>query len=482
MIQFPNDFLWGGATAANQCEGAWNVDGKGISAPDLYGLDGRNPKKWITPTINETYYYPSHDAIDHYHHFKEDIALFAEMGFKIYRFSIAWTRIFPEGDDVLPNENGLKFYDQIIDECLKYGIEPMITISHYDFPYGLTKKWDGWADRRTIDCYLRYCKVLFERYHAKVKYWITFNEINNSTLPVGAFMSQGILADKENDIFFYKQKDQPQLRWQGLHHQLVASAKAVLMAHKIDSSLMVGGMIGYICLYPLTCKPKDVLDTQRKNQILNYFCPDVQCRGSYPQYIHRYFEENKISIEFEPEDEEILKAGVCDYYSFSYYMSSCYTEDPNANFGEGNLFGGIPNPNLKASEWGWQIDSLGLRYTLNEMYDRYQLPLFIVENGLGAKDTITEAGIIEDDYRIEYLKQHMIQMYEAMKDGVDLKGYTSWGCIDLISAASAQMSKRYGYIYVDKDDKGNGTYKRLKKKSFDWYKKVIETNGKSLNE
>ncbi len=480
-MSFRPDFLWGGATAANQCEGAWDEDGKGVSCSDI-GTGGKfGQSKMITPVLQEGTFYPSREAIDHYHRFKEDIALFAEMGFKCYRFSIAWTRIFPNGDESEPNEAGLKHYEEVIDECRKYGIEPLITLSHYEVPFGLTKKFNSWTSRKMIDCYINYCRAVFTRYKGKVKYYLTFNEINSSTTPMGALLNQGILNDLENPTPFMNQPDYPQQRFQGLHHQFIASALAVKMAHEIDPDCKVGNMMIYAASYPLTCNPDDVLKNQAYNRVMNYFCSDVQCRGAYPAYMNRYFAEHGIKIEKQPGDDEILKAGTVDFYTFSYYMSSCQSADPEKQQGEGNIIGGVPNPYLKASDWGWQIDPKGLRYSLNEIYDRYGLPVMVVENGLGAKDVIEADGSINDDYRIDYLRQHIQQMAEAVKDGVDLMGYTPWGCIDLVSASTGEYAKRYGFIFVERYDDGTGDFSRRKKKSFDWYKHVIATNGEDLS-
>lgn len=478
-MPFKKDFLWGGATAANQCEGAWNVDGKGVSCADICTGGSYKQAKRITPELEEGTFYPSHDAIDFYHHYKEDIALFAEMGFKVFRFSIAWTRIFPTGEEAQPNEKGLQFYDNVIDECLKYHIEPLITISHYEVPFALTQKYNGWASREMIDIFVKYCEAIFTRYKGKVKYWLTFNEINGATGNFGAFLSQGILNEGTGD--FMHQIDIPQQRFQGLHYQFVASAKAVKLAHEIDENYQVGCMQIYATSYPLTCNPDDVVLTQQKNHIMNWFCGDVQVRGYYPSYMTRFFKENGIEIKMEPGDLDILKEGCVDFYSFSYYMSVCHSADPEKTMGEGNLLGGVNNPYLKASDWGWQIDPKGLRYSLNEIYDRYQIPLMVVENGLGAYDKKEEDGTIRDDYRIDYLRQHIEQMKEAVEDGVDLMGYTPWGCIDLVSASTGEMAKRYGFIYVEKYDDGTGDYSRKKKMSFDWYRKVIATNGEDLD-
>ncbi|MEC9490128.1 MAG: glycoside hydrolase family 1 protein, partial [Halanaerobiales bacterium] len=417
-------------------------------------------------------------AIDFYHRYKEDIALMAEMGFEVFRFSIAWTRIFPTGMEEEPNEAGLEFYDQVIDECLKHDIEPLITISHYEMPFALTEKYNGWASRELIDLYVKYAKTLFKRYKGKVKYWLTFNEINSGTMPMGGFLSLGILNEETTD--FTDQVDDPQLRFQGLHHQFVASALAVKAAHEIDPDYQVGSMNIQATFYPRTCNPDDIIATQKQDQVVNYFCGDVQVKGEYPFYIDRYFKENEIEVEMEERDLEILKEGTVDYYTFSYYMSNCVTADPDQDQSSGNIIGGVENPYLDSSDWGWQIDPKGLRYTLNYLYDRYQIPLMVVENGLGARDEVEEDGSINDDYRIDYLRRHIEQMKEAVKDGVDLQAYTPWGCIDLVSASTGEMRKRYGFIYVDKHDDGSGTLERKPKQSFYWYQNVIESNGEEL--
>ncbi|WP_027088462.1 6-phospho-beta-glucosidase [Thomasclavelia saccharogumia] len=477
-MAFKKDFLWGGATAANQFEGGWQEGGKGISCSDICTGGTHTTPKRITPVLEEGTFYPSHEAIDFYHRYKEDIALFAEMGFKVFRFSIAWTRIFPTGEEKTPNKAGLEFYDNVINECLKYGIEPLVTISHYEVPFALTKKYNGWASREMIDIFIKYCEVIFNHYNGKVKYWLTFNEINSATGPFGGFLSQGILNEGTKD--FMHPVDIPQLRFQGLHHQFVASAKAVKLAHQINPENKVGCMLLFATMYPLTCNPKDVLVCQEMNHIKNWFCGDVQVRGEYPGYIKRYFDQNDIHIKIEKDDLKILKEGCVDFYTFSYYMSGCGTADEDKEMAAGNLIGGVSNPYLKASDWGWQIDPEGLRFTLNEIYDRYHIPLMIVENGLGAYDKIEEDGSINDDYRIDYLRQHIEQMHEAVLDGVDLMGYTPWGCIDLVSASTGEMAKRYGFIFVEKYDDGSGDFSRRKKKSFDWYKKVIASNGENL--
>lgn len=479
-MSFPKNFYWGGATAANQIEGGWKEGGKGISCPDICTGGSVDKSKRITPVLEEGTFYPSHEAIDHYHRFKEDIALFAEMGFRMYRFSIAWTRIFPCGDEKEPNEAGLRFYEELINECIKYHIEPMITISHYEVPFSLTRKWNAWADRRMIECYLNFCRAIFIRYKGKVRYWLTFNEINGATEPMGGFVGQGLMNEIRT-LELTKQTDIPERRFRALHHQFVASALAVKLAHEIDPDNRVGCMQIMATSYGLTCAPEDQIENQRKNHLMNWFCSDVQCRGKYPGYILRHFREQGIEIDMEPGDKQILADGCVDFYTCSYYMSNCQTADPEKQkAGKGNILGGVPNPYLKASDWGWQIDPKGLRFALNEIWDRYQIPIFVVENGLGAYDKIDEDGKVRDDYRIDYLRQHIEQLHEAVLDGVDLRGYTPWGCIDLVSASTGQMAKRYGFIFVERYDDGTGDFARRRKESFYWYKKVIESNGADL--
>ena len=474
-MPFPKDFYWGGATAANQLEGAWDVDGKGASVPDHCTTGSANAPKRVTEIFEEGTVYPSHDAIDHYHHYKEDIALFAQMGFKMYRFSVAWTRIYPTGEENEPNEKGLEFYDRLIDECLKYGIEPMITISHYELPYVLVEKYNGWADRRLIDLFEKFARTLINRWHDKVKYWLTFNEINTATQPMGALVSLGTVKGFTGTI--NELPDDKPTRYQALHNQLVASAKLVKWAHETYPSIQMGNMICFITYYPYSCRPEDMLLFQNRMREMNWYASDVMVRGEYPAWSKRYWKENGIELQMEEGDLEILKEGTVDFYTLSYYMSSTVSQDANAAQSSGNMAGGVTNPYLPSSDWGWQIDPKGLRFTLNEIYDRYRIPIFITENGLGAYDTLEADHSIHDPYRIDYLRDHIAQMEEAIEDGVDLRGYTPWGCIDLVSASSGQMAKRYGMIYVDKNDDGTGTNARYPKDSFEWYRQVIASNG-----
>lgn len=480
-MSFPKDFFWGGATAANQCEGAWNEDGKGDSVCDHITAGTVNTRRHFHNEIKSDSYYPSHEAIDFYHRYKEDISLFSEMGFTMFRLSINWTRIYPNGDDEKPNRRGLDFYRSVFEECKKYNIEPLVTISHYEIPYNLMKKYGGWLNRDCIDFYIRLCQTLFIEYKDIVKYWLTFNEINSLTMCIGEILSGGLrYEDAPLQVLGTPDtKEQLDIRYQALHHQFIASAKAVNLGHEINPDFKIGCMVAAGCTYPLTCNPDDVLFAQKRMR-MNYFCGDVQVRGQYPYFAKRFFEEEGINIKMEDGDLETLKQGTVDFYSLSYYMSSCGTTDENAKKASGNVIIGVKNPYLEVSDWGWQIDPKGLRYLLNELYGRYQIPLMIVENGLGAIDVLEEDGKVHDNYRIKYLRDHIAQMEEAIKDGVDLIGYMPWGCIDLISISTGEMKKRYGFIYVDVNNEGKGTFNRYKKDSFYWYKKVIKSNGEEL--
>ena len=477
---FPDHFLWGGAVAASQCEGAWRADGKWDSIGDHLTAGSRNKNRVFTTEILPDEIYPSHEAVDFYHHYKEDIALFAEMGFKVFRLSIAWSRIFPNGDDEIPNEEGLKFYDNVFDECKKYGIEPMVTLSHFEIPYHLVKAYRGFADRKVIDFFERYVRCVMTRYKDKVKYWLTFNEINFATMPMGNLEVLGIINQENDEVA--NPLDDINLRFQALHHVFLASARAVIAAKEINPDFKVGCMIAHITMYPLTSRPEDMLLLQELDHIINDFCGDVQVKGKYPGYALRYLEEKEVNVVFEPGDEATLLEGRVDFYSFSYYMSNCITTEEGHATTLGNLLGGVKNPYLETTQWGWQIDPKGLLYTLNKINDRYGIPIFIVENGLGAIDERDENGCIHDDYRINYLRQHICEMEKAILNKVDLFGYTVWSALDIVSSGTGEMRKRYGFIYVDKDDQGNGTMKRSRKKSFYWYKKVIESNGGDLTD
>lgn len=480
---FPKGFLWGGATAANQLEGAYDADGKGLSTSDMapyipheerngkdftFDVDSVQLEQYLSG--NSGVYFPKRNGVDFYHRYQEDIALFAEMGFKVFRLSIAWTRIFPTGEEEAPNEAGLAFYDNVLDELLKYGIEPLVTISHYEMPVELTRKYNGWESREMIDLYLKFANTLFDRYKDKVKYWITFNEMN--MMLTSLYTGGGILEDKI--------KGTPeQVAYQATHHQFVASSLAVKSGKEKMPNAQIGCMICRLETYAASSKPEDVLQTMKEDQ-MNLFYPEVQVRGEYPSYMQRYFEENGIELVKAPDDDAIIRDNTVDFIAFSYYMTYIGKYDPNDNSNSGMLVSQIKNPHLKATEWGWPIDPIGLRVALNRLYDRYRMPLFIVENGLGATDTLKEDGTVHDPYRINYLRSHIEQMKEAVADGVELMGFTSWGPIDIISCSTSEMGKRYGFIYVDQDNAGHGSLERTRKDSFYWYKQVIETNGETL--
>ncbi|MBR4471703.1 MAG: family 1 glycosylhydrolase [Erysipelotrichaceae bacterium] len=495
-MKFPKDFLWGGATAANQYEGGWNEGGKGPNTSDAMTNGAHTePRKvtWRNPETGETgyvdqvfgsplnipegarpevidgYYYPSHKATDFYHHFKEDIALMGEMGFKTFRMSINWARIFPNGDDEAPNEEGLKFYDEVFDECKKYGIEPLVTLSHYETPLGLTYKYGGWLDRKLIGFFETYARTVFKRYLGKVKYYLTFNEIN--MMEWNPYMAGGML-----DYSL-------QAKAQGAHNQFVASAKAVKIAHEeFNGEIKVGQMLAYQPMYAYTCDPADQLQALLASHA-TLFYGDVQTGGYYPDYRLKFYEENGIKLNDTPEDYELLKNYSADFLSFSCYGSSTTTTHKDVIGGDGNLsFMGVKNPYLSTNAWGWATDPQCLRIALNQLYDRYRKPLWIVENGIGWADIKEEDGSVHDDYRIDYLRSNIASMRDAINlDGVPLMGYTMWGCIDLVSAGTGEMKKRYGFVYVDMDDLGNGTLQRSRKDSFYYYKKVIASDGEDLD-
>ncbi|PQP81548.1 6-phospho-beta-glucosidase [Paenibacillus sp. PCH8] len=471
MSKLSEDFLWGGAVAANQVEGGWNQRGKGVSVADVMTSATHGVERRITQGIEENVYYPTHEASDFYSRFKEDIKLFHEMGFKCFRTSIAWTRIFPNGDETEPNEEGLAFYDDLFDTCLAYGIQPVVTISHFEMPYHLVTEYGGWRNRKLIDFYLTYCETVYTRYRTKVKYWMTFNEIN--MIARKPWKPGGIQwAEGENKL---------QTMYQAAHYMLVASARAVKLGKEINPEFVIGGMFLHPTSYAATCDPNDVLAHVKKLQQAYLFL-DVHVRGKYPRSYYTFLEQHQLEIQTAAEDEQMLSEGTVDYIGFSYYSSSVVMANPSdQNKSEGNEISGYKNPLLPASEWGWQIDPVGLRITLNWLYDKYQIPLFIVENGLGAVDTVDADDSVHDPYRIDYLRQHVEEMKKAiLEDGVEVMGYTPWGCIDLVSAGTGEMKKRYGLIYVDKDNDGNGTLRRLRKDSFYWYKECIASHGETL--
>ncbi len=484
-LYFPDGFLWGGAIAANQVEGAWNEGGKGMTIQDC--LPYREPDlddytksfAYTSQDLEEALAadseanYPKRRAIDFYHHYKEDIALFAEMGFKVFRMSICWSRIYTDPRDEQPNEEGISFYEDMFKECKKYGIEPLVTLSHYDPPLALVTDFQGWYSRESIDLFKKYARTCFERFGKYVKYWLTFNEVD--AMLRHAVTSGGLIEDR------FSSENFEEVIYQAMHHQMVASAQAVKLCHELCPDAIVGCMMTRLCFYPFTCKPEDNLATQQRMRSI-YRYVDTQVFGEYPRYLLKEMERKGVRVHMEPGDAELLCEGTVDFVSFSYYMTSCMAADTtDLDMAPGNTVNGVKNPYLPSSEWGWQTDASGLRFSLVELYDRYRKPLFIVENGLGARDTLTEDGHIHDPYREEYLAEHVKAMSDAINlDGVDLMGYTWWACIDSVSESTRQMSKRYGFIYVDMDDYGNGTQKRYKKDSFDYYRRVIESNGTIL--
>ena len=459
------DFLWGGALAAHQFEGGVLNTSKGYSVADVMTAGAHGVPREITDGVVEGKYYPNHVGIDFYGHYKEDIAMFADMGFKCFRMSINWSRIFPNGDEEKPNEAGLQFYENIFKELKKYNIEPLVTICHYENPVELSNKYGGWINKKVIGFYLNYCHTLFTRYKDYVKYWITFNEIN--IMNVVPFYSGALRVSDEKSCAL------------AVKNQFIASSKAVQMAHEINPDNMVGLMIANGAIYTNTCHPDDQILRMEKDRERRFYS-DVMVRGYYPNYKIKEYERKNIDIQLTDDEKDILKKGTVDFISFSYYESMTVSHDANGSTSN-IISGAIKNPYLETTAWGRAIDPQGLRVVLNELYDRYQIPLFIVDNGLGTTDELVN-GTVEDDYRIDYHRKHIEQMKKAIdEDGVELLGYTTWGCIDLVSAVTGEMKKRYGFIYVDRNNDGSGSLKRYKKKSFDWYKKVIASNGEDLD-
>ncbi len=490
-MSFPKNFFWGGATAANQCEGAWNVGGRGMTETDVTtggtattpryrtyvmpdGTEGKlsqfaSKPKGAKFAVLDGYKYPNHEAIDFYHHYKEDIALFAEMGFKMFRMSIAWSRIYPKGIEEEPNQEGLAFYRSVFEELKKYNIEPLVTIWHFDTPLYIEEEMGDWANRDVIALFDKYAKTILTEYKGLVHYWLTFNEINNT---VNFFDA---MEDSKTDAGW-------QNVYQHLHNKFVASAHTVKMAHEIDPENKVGCMICGTLSYALTCDPQDVFAKDEKWQSGVLYCSDVQCRGYYPYYAQKMWDAHNVKLDITEQDLKDLKEGCVDFYTFSYYSSNCITTHKDTETASGNMINGAKNPYLEYSDWGWSYDPLGLRIYLNYLYDRYEKPMMIVENGLGALDVLNEDGTVHDDYRIDYLRKHVKAMKDAIEiDHVDLIGYTTWGCIDLVSAGTGEMRKRYGFIYVDIDDDLKGSGKRYRKDSFYWYKKCIASDGEDLD-
>lgn len=476
-MALPKNFLWGGAVAAHQLEGGWQEGGKGLSIMDVETAGNVNTLRRFTGKVIEGENYPNHTAIDFYHRYEQDIALMAEMGFKCFRTSIAWARIFPKGDEVEPNEEGLAFYDKLFDCCHKHNIEPVITLSHFEMPLHLVTEYGAWRNRKLIDFFVRFAEVCFKRYKNKVRYWMTFNEINNQADWTRDYLT---LADS-GLVFEDASENREQTCIQAAHYQLVASAMAVKLGHTINPDFQIGCMIAAGPVYPASSKPEDILAASRLME-QRFWYSDVHVFGTYPTTTLGRWHRKGYDLDITDEDLELLREGCVDYIGFSYYMTHTAAHKDNNPYddilGEDNL---VENPHLKVSDWGWAIDPIGLRYILQWLSYKYNKPLFIVENGLGAYDTVEQDGSIHDSYRIDYLRAHIEQMKLAVeKDGVELMGYTPWGCIDLVSAGTGEMEKRYGFIYVDKNNKGEGTLDRSRKDSFFWYKKVIESNGEDL--
>lgn len=493
MKKFPKNFLWGGATSASQIEGGYREGGKGLSIHDVRTAGGINVPRYYTYidkngnpgkyaelmellpegakyALHEKEYYPNHTAVDFYHRYKEDIKMMAEIGFKVFRMSVDWARIYPTGIEEEPNQEGLAFYRRVFEELHRYHIEPLVTIWHGETPLYIENELDGWANRKTIGLFKKYAETLFKEYKGLVRYWLTFNEINNALMFLDIMPSETAKKDAERTFTL-------------LHNRLLASAEIVKLGHGIDPENKIGCMICYGESYPATCNPKDVIANMEMMQKQEFYCGDVQIRGAYPAFAERIWEKYGVEMDIREEDKKILKNGTVDYFSFSYYCTSLVTSDEktNAEMVKGNFTAGIKNPYLEYTKWGWAVDADGLRHSLNEIYGRYQIPVMVVENGLGAADTVEADDSIHDDYRIDYHRKHINALREAIHDGVELIGYTTWGCIDEISMVTGEMEKRYGFIYVDRDNVGNGTLKRLKKDSFYWYKKVIESNGEDLD-
>ena len=477
-VTFPKGFYWGGATAANQLEGAWDVDGRGPSVDDHFLGGSVDTPREITIEIDPDRFYPNHDGIDFYHRYEEDIALFAEMGFNMFRMSIAWSRIFPTGEELEPNEAGLAFYDKVFDCCRAHGIEPLVTLSHYEMPYHLVEKYNGWESRELIELFERYAKTVLDRYHDKVRWWLTFNEINLGASAAGALFETSMIRGFEGPGS--EVKVTPQQCYQALHHQFVASGRVVRYAHEHYPELKMGNMDCFILTYAATCDPADVWANQVEMDRMNWYCSDVQVRGAYPYYARRYWREHGVELDVRDGDLEDIADGKVDFYTFSYYMSNTVTTHEGAETTGGNMVSGGKNPYLESTDWGWQVDPTGLRVALNQIYARYQIPMMVVENGMGALDEVVEEDgekRVHDHYRIDYLEKHVAAMGEAIDDGVELIGYTWWGPIDLVSAGTGEMRKRYGFIYVDKHDDGTGDYSRIRKDSFYAYQQIIESNG-----
>lgn len=467
--------LYGGATANSQYEGGFGVSGKGMDTQDCRPylkrtsnattstrlLTQENINYAKTETDNKKF--PFRTASKGYEFWEEDIELIKELGLHVYRLSISWARLYPQGDEEEPNQEGIAYYDKIIKKVHEAGIKIFLTMNHFCYPLHLIESYGGWTNRKLIDFYLRYAKTVFENWGEYIDFYLPFNEINAGYF--SPFNGVGLIREED------KPYDQSKI-FLSLHHQFVASAKVIELGHKMVRG-QFGCMAACFCYYPYSCKPEDNLKYVKDEEVYQWFFLDVLSRGIYPSYMNRFFKENNISFEVTEEDLRLLRENPADFVSFSYYQS-CVVSTDEREMTAGNLVVTTKNPYLKATDWGWQIDPIGLRITLNKVYDRYQKPLFISENGLGYKDVLEDDGTIHDSYRIDYLKTHFEQIDEAILDGVDLLGYIMWGIIDIVSAGSCEMEKRYGVVYVNADNEGNGDYKRIKKESFAWYQKFLE--------
>ena len=461
---FPENFLWGASTSAYQVEGASLEDGKGPSCQDV--------KEIPVGTSDLTV------CADQYHRYKEDIALMAEMGFKTYRFSVSWSRILPEGTGAI-NPKGIAYYNHIIDECLKYGIEPLVTMFHFDMPASLDRR-GSWSNRESVDWFVNFAKILFENYGDRVKYWLTINEQNMLTLFGPTIGTLTIPKGTENLL---------KETYQQNHHMLVAQAKVMALCHEMIPNAKIGPAPNISIVYPATCKPKDVLAAQNFNALRNWLYLDMAVYGRYNDLSWAYLKEHDALPKFSEGDEQILKSGHPDFIGFNYYNSTTcqwsdsfeQIKDSSAPLDIAGMFEGAKNPYLPVTEFNWEIDPDGFRATIREIYSRYHLPMIITENGLGAYDKLTEDGKIHDPYRIDFLRKHIEQMRLAIADGCDMMGYCPWSAIDLISTHEG-IVKRYGFIYVDRDEFDLKTLKRYRKDSFYWYKKVIASNGENLSD
>lgn len=480
-----DEFLWGGAIAAHQAEGAWNIDGKGVSIADILTAGDAKTQRRITDGVQVGNNYPNHHGIDFYHTYAKDLELMAELGSNAFRTSIAWTRIFPNGDDAEPNEAGLKYYDEMFDKMHELGIEPVITLNHFEMPYHLVKEYGGWTNRKLIDLFVHYAEVVFKRYHNKVTYWMTHNEISNqAALNLGPH-AQFFVWTNSGFVFNGNETSNEKIAKmvQAAHYELVASAKVVALGHKINPDFKIGGMVNVAPFYPASPAPKDMLAFQKARQSRDWFS-DVHINGEYPVEIERLYQKFGFQPDITEQDRLDLKAGVIDYLAVSYYSSTTVKaiENPDNFKNAYTSYQVTDNPYIKTNDWGWGLDPDGLRYSLNELSEMYpHTPIMIVENGLGAYDKLNDDGSIHDPYRIDYLKQHIYAMEEAIvEDGVEVIGYLSWGPIDIVSAGTGEMKKRYGFVYVDLDDFGEGSGQRFKKDSFKWYQQVIASKGSDL--